>query len=269
MSVDLEIADGIAHIVLNRPNKLNAIDAPMLDALERSLDTAEGRDDVRAVLLSGRGRAFSAGFDLGSGGPRDADSVRRELRRDFDVIMRFWDCRKPTIAAVHGYCLGSSMEMSAVCDVTVAAADSRFGAPEVKYGSGIVCLVLPWLIGLKNAKELLLTGANDVDAQRALAIGLVNRVVDPGDLFPEAFSLARTIAANDALAVRLTKQAINRSAEIGGLRRALEAALEVDLRIETTETPERREFNAILEKDGLKAALDWRAARTAGHGTGG
>lgn len=264
MSADLTIADGIAHIVLNRPDKLNAITAAMLDALEESLDTAEKRDDVRAVLLSGRGRAFSAGFDLGSGGPRDPDEVRSELRRDFDVIMRFWDCRKPTIAAVHGYCLGSSMELTAVCDITIAAADCRFGAPEVKYGSGIVCLVLPWLIGLKASKELLLTGASDIDAQRAQSLGLVNRIVDPDALLTEAFALARSIAANDAFAVQLTKQAINRGAEIAGLRRALEEALEVDMRIETTETPESREFNAILEKDGLKAALDWRAARSAG-----
>lgn len=261
MSVDLEIAGGIAHIVLNRPDKLNAIDAAMLDALEESLDTAEQRGDVRTVLLSGRGRAFSAGFDLGGGGSRDPDEVQRELRRDFDAIMRFWDCSKPTIAAVHGWCLGSSMELSAVCDITIAAADSRFGAPEVKYGSGIVCLVLPWLIGLKNAKELLLTGTRDVDARRAQSLGLVNRVVDPDALLSEAFALAKEIAANDALAVQLTKQAINRGAEIGGLRRALEEALEVDIRIETTETPESREFNAVLERDGLKAALAWRAAR--------
>lgn len=262
--VDLEIADGIAHIVLNRPDKLNAIDAPMLDALEGALDTAEQQDDVRAIVLSGRGRAFSAGFDLGGeSGARDADSIRGQLQRDFDVIMRFWDCSKPTIAAVHGYCLGSSMEITAVCDITIAAADSKFGAPEVKYGSGIVCLVLPWLIGIKQAKELLLTGVNDVDAHRAQALGLVNRVVEPGALLAEATAVAKSIAANDALAVRLTRQAINRGAEIGGLRRALEEALEIDKRIETTETPESREFNAILERDGLKAALQWRAAASA------
>jgi enoyl-CoA hydratase len=265
MSVDLTIAEGIAHIVLDRPDKLNAINAAMLDTLERSLDTVEEREDVRTVLLSGRGRAFSAGFDLDGDVSRDPDSVRRELKRDFDVIMRFWDCSKPTIAAVHGYCLGSSMEISAVCDITIAASDSKFGAPEVKYGSGIVCLVLPWLIGLKNAKELLLTGDNDIDAQRALTMGLVNRVVHPDALLAESFALAKRIAANDAQAVQLTKKAINRSAEMGGLRSALEAALEVDMHIETTETPESREFNAIMQKNGLKAALDWRAGKSAGH----
>lgn len=265
MNVDLEIAGGIAHIVLNRPDKLNAINASMMDELEHCLDSVESREDVRAVLLSGRGRAFSAGFDLGGDGARDPDAIRRELKRDFDVIMRFWDCSKPTIAAVHGYCLGSSMEISAVCDITIAAADSRFGAPEVKYGNGIVCLVLPWIIGLKNAKELLLTGDNDLDAERALSMGLVNRVVNPDALLTEAFALAERIAANDAMAVQLTKKAINRGAETSGLRRALEEALDVDMHIETTETPESREFNSIMENDGLKAALAWRARKSTGH----
>jgi enoyl-CoA hydratase len=90
-------------------------------------------------------------------------------------------------------------------------------------------------------------------------------VVDPNALLAESFALAKRIAANDALAVQLTKKAINRSAEMGGLRSALEAALEVDMHIETTETPESREFNAIMQSDGLKAALDWRAGKSAGY----
>lgn len=262
-SIDLEIAGGIAHIALNRPEKLNAIDASMLGELESALDEAQASDTVRAILLSGRGRAFSAGFDLGDAGAQepDTDHIQRELRRDFDVIMRFWDCPKPTIAAVHGYCLGSSMEITAVCDITIAARDSRFGAPEVAYGSGIVCLILPWIIGLKNARELLLAGEKDIDATRAQAMGLVNRVVDNEKLLVEARALAERIAGNDALAVQLTKQAINRGAEIAGMRRALEEALAIDIRIETTDSPESRAFNAIMRKDGLKAALAWRAAQ--------
>jgi enoyl-CoA hydratase len=268
-TVELEISGCIAQITLNRPDKLNAIDASMLDAIERGLDEAEQNDDVRVVLLNGNGRAFSAGFDMNAPQPGDEDEqsrierIRRELQRDFDVIMRFWDCPKPTVAAVHGYCLGSAMEMTAVCDVTVAADDCRFGAPEVRYGNGIVCLVLPWIIGLKNAKELLLSGSTDIDAPRALSIGLVNRVVGSGSLQQAARETALQIAANDSLALRLTKQAINRSFELAGMRQALQEALEFDVRIETTETPESSAFNAIMEKEGLKAAISWRAAQVA------
>lgn len=268
-TVELEIAGSIAQITLNRPEKLNAIDASMLDALEHSIDVAEKRDDIRVLLLNGNGRAFSAGFDMAAPKAESEDEparvarIRNELQRDFDVIMRFWDCPKPTIAAVHGYCLGSAMEMTAVCDITLAANDCRFGAPEVKYGSGIVCLILPWVIGMKNAKELLLAGNSDIDAQRAQAIGLVNHVVDAANLQQAARAMAKQIAGNDALAMRLTKQAIHRSLEIAGMRQALAEALEFDMRIETTDTPESRTFNAIMEKSGLKAAIDWRTRQIA------
>lgn len=259
--ISLDVAAHIAFITLNRPDKLNAINMEMLDELERALDDAEGNDDVRAIVLQGEGRAFSAGFDLESPafGARDPDEIRRELARDFRGIMRFWDCPKPIVAAVHGYCLGSSMEICAVCDVTLAAEDCIFGAPEVGYGSGIVCLVLPWVVGFKHANEMLLTGGN-IDAVRAVEIGLVNRAVPPGDLRREAAALAGRIAANDALAVRLTKEAIHRSLETAGFRHALEAALEYDVLIETTDTPESGAFRAVMEREGLKAALAWRAA---------
>jgi enoyl-CoA hydratase len=232
------VADGaIARIRLNRPKKLNAINGEMLDGLNEALDRAESDDAVRVVLLSGEGRAFSAGFDLDIGTPAAGVSLvehtRRELRRDFDLIMRFWDCPKPTIAAVHGYCLGSSMEITAVCDITIAADDCLFGAPEVRFGSGIVCLVLPWVIGLKQAKELLLTGDDKVDALRAASMGLINKVVPADRLMTEADAIALRIAANNELAVRLTKRAIHRSVEIAGLRDALDQALQLDLEIET------------------------------------
>lgn len=269
--LDYTVTDGIARLALDRPDKLNSINAELLDELEQALDRAERDDSVRAILLAGRGRAFSAGFDLAASperaGETKAERIRRELTRDFDVIMRFWDCPKPAVAAVHGYCLGSAMEIAALCDITIAAEDCRFGAPEVTYGSGIVCLVLPWIIGFKNANDVLLTGRKGIDAGEACRIGLANRVVPLDELEAAAMDIARTIAANDALAVRLTRRAIRRTYETAGFRRALQAALEDDIEIETTDTPESLGFNAILEQDGLKAALAWRAGtpRTRNH----
>ena len=261
-------ADGaLARIVLNRPDKLNAINGAMAGELHRALDLAESAPEVRVVILAGEGRAFSAGFDLDAGDhadPGDAGFWREELKRDFDIIMRFWDCSKPTIAAVHGYCLGSAMEMALACDLTVAGEGCRFGAPEVKFGSGIVALILPWLTGVKAAKELLLTGDDRVTAGRAHALGLVNRVVAAERLMEETVALATSIAANDQLAVALTRQAINRSMDIMGMRQAMLQALELDVLVETTETPESREFNEVLRRDGVKAALAWRARRGAG-----
>ncbi len=265
--VGFETRGPVAVLTLDRPEKLNAVDEPMIAALHAALDRAEHDAAVRAVLLRGAGRAFSAGFDLGPGGaPRDPVALRAELRRDFDVIMRFWDFPKPTVAAVHGYCLGSGMEMAVACDVTVAAEGCRFGAPEVRFGSGIVALILPWIIGPKQAKELLLGGDDAIPAERALALGLVNRVVPAERCFDAALEVARGIAANDALAVALTKQAINRSAEIMGMRQALLQALELDVLIEASETPESSAFDAVLAKEGVRAALAWRLAQRARGG---
>ncbi len=264
-TIEFEKRGHVAEIRLNRPNKLNAVNRAMNEELCAAFAVAEKDDEVRVIILSGNGRAFSAGFDLNfderDPGTSEHNHVRQELERAFDLIMRIWDCPKPTIAAVHGYCLGSSMEISAVCDITIAADDCRFGAPEVRYGSGIVCMVLPWLIGTKIAKEILLEGSKDIDASRAEAIGLANRVVPASDLIEEARMQAREIASNDPLAVRLTKKAINESLEAAGMRDALRAALETDIEIETTETPDSRAFNEILASRGTKAALAWRAAQ--------
>jgi enoyl-CoA hydratase len=254
----------IARITLDRPAKLNAIDAGMLAALDAALDRAESDEQVRAVLLVGAGRSFSAGFDLAPGdGPRGVQAVRADLRRGFDLILRFWNSPKPTIAAVHGHCLGSGMELALACDVTIAAQDARFGAPEVRFGSGILMMILPWLVGAKAAKSLLLTGEDKLDAERALAYGLVSEIVPPAELPGRAIALARRIASNDGIAVSLTKQAINRGYDVAGMRAALEQAFELDVLIETSDSPEARAFNEVLRRDGVKAALAWREAQTA------
>lgn len=254
----------LATVTLNRPDKLNAINAAMVAELDTALDQAEADGEVKAVILAGAGRAFSAGFDLDidtDEAKTDSRALRRELTDDFNIIMRFWDCPKPTIAAVHQYCLGSAMEMAVACDITIATENCRFGAPEVKFGSGIVALVLPWFIGPKRAKDLLLTGDDKVTAQQALQYGLVNRVVAADRLLEEARSVALEIAKNDSLAVRMTKQAINKTYDIAGMRDALLHALELDIEIESTETDESREFNEILKTKGTKAAIAWRDSR--------
>ena len=154
-TIDYSKTGYLARIRLNRPDKLNAVDPAMVNELEQALDDVESDDNIRVVLFTGAGRAFSAGFDVNATeqqeGESEDEAIRRELERAFEIILRVWDCNKPTIAAVHGYCLGSSMELTAVCDLTIAADDCRFGAPEVTFGSGIVCLILPWIVGFKNA----------------------------------------------------------------------------------------------------------------------
>ena len=268
-----ECRDGLALLTLNRPEKLNAVNKEMIAALGQALDCAEADPAVRAIVLAGAGRAFSAGFDLDlevatEGGEPDGQDVRRALENDFQIIMRFWDSPKPTLAAVHGYCLGSALELALACDITIASEDCKFGAPEVRFGSGIITMLLPWLAGPKRAKYLLLTGEDRVSAADALDMGLVNQVVPAGSAIEATLEVARRIAANDVLAVKLTKQAINRSLDIAGMREALRQAFDLNVLIETTGSAESREFDAILKRDGAKAAIAWRSARTAGTTTG-
>jgi enoyl-CoA hydratase len=175
--------------------------------------------------------------------------------------MRFWDSPKPTIAAVHTYCLGGALELAIACDITIAATGCRFGEPEVKFGSGAVAMLLPFVCGPKRAKEILLTGSDQISAEQAESWGLVNRVVKPENLILRAREVGMEIARNDQLAVRITKQAINSTYEFGKMRNALKHALELNIAIESTETEESRQFNEILRNEGTRAALDWRDRR--------
>jgi len=264
-TLEVEIADRIGTLTFNRPKVLNAFDPVLIDETMAAVSALEADDRVAAIVVRGAGRAFSAGFDLKAGaataGQRGPSEWRKVLEADFDFIMRFWDCPKPTVAAVHGYCIGGAFELSLACDVTVAAQSTKFGAPEVKFGSGAVALLLPWIAGAKAAKELLLTGDDQLSAERALALGIVNHVVPDGDELERALVIARAMAQAAPNAVRLTKAAINRSFDAMGLRAALAAALELDISIEASGGAERAEFDRLRRERGLQAALEWRDNR--------
>jgi enoyl-CoA hydratase/carnithine racemase len=254
----------VAKITLNRPQVLNALSRELIGEFHDAFDRLEADEEVRSVVLMGAGRAFSAGYDLKQGSAQPSRGVvqwRQQLERDVRFTLRVWDCPKPVIAAVHGYCLAGGCDLAMMCDITVAARGTFFGEPEIRFGSGVVTLVMPWVIGMKKTRELLYTGFDRVTAEEALALGLVNRVVEPEQLEAEAMALAEEIARNDAEAVKLTKIALNRTYERMGIKDALASNLELDTIMEAAETPMRREFNRIRDEQGLKAAIAWRDAR--------
>jgi enoyl-CoA hydratase len=225
----------------------------------------ESDDSVKALVLTGSGRSFCAGYDMkeadageGRGGVLE---TRNMLERDFDMTIGFWNCSKPTISAVHGHCLAGGCELALACDITIAAADSRFGEPELRFGAGIVCMILPWLTGPKQAKELIFTGNDKITAERALSMGLINQVVAEGQALSTAVSMARQIAVMDEHAMVLSKKAIHRVYETMGMRESLQAALDLDVVITSLDTPDRQKFREISKRDGLKAAIAWRDAR--------
>jgi enoyl-CoA hydratase len=266
-TIRLERRDTVALLTLARPERLNAIDRRMLNELQLALDDVERDDELRVLVVQGAGANFSSGFDLKEqmqARPMGRDAWRQILDKDFSIVTRFWHLKKPTIAAVQGYCLAGGCELALCCDITIAAEDAIFGEPELKFGAGIVVMILPWLVGPKRAKDIILTGADHIAASEAARIGLINRVVPNDQVESSALALARHIAVIDPSLVQQTKRAINQCFEVMGLVEALNQALEIDLAIEGKGSDDKRKFMEIARTDGLRKAIAWRDSRFTG-----
>jgi enoyl-CoA hydratase/carnithine racemase len=263
-TIKVEKLDRIARLTLDRPERANALNQMMLGEIGAALDELEQDADVRALIVTGAGAAFSSGFDLEEQMERRPTGVQAWqplLRKDFDTVMRFWHFPRPTIAAVRGPCLAGACELALACDMTIAAEDAFFGEPELKFGAGIVAMILPWLVGPKIAKEIILLGEDRIPAVRARELGIVNRIVAADQLDATAVAIASHLAAIDPNLVKETKRAINRAYEARNMLDALEEALAIDLAIEGAGSPDKIAFMDIARREGLKAALAWRDAR--------
>jgi len=254
----------IRRLSMNRPDSLNALDNALLEALDEAFAAAATDDDVRVVVLRGEGRAFCAGYDLNQDaeeGTKDAAEWYREIRADTDRMLRILEHPKPVIASVHSYCLAGGTDLMLACDLAVAADDAYFGYVDVRFGSGVVSMFLPWIVGVRKAKELVFTGEDRIAADEALRIGMVNRVVPRDELDGATMALAEEIAKNEPLVVQTMKTSIHRAWEVAGFRAAIEANNELDVMIETADLPARDEFRRITTEQGLKAAIAWRDDR--------
>jgi enoyl-CoA hydratase/carnithine racemase len=254
----------VRRLTLHRPASLNALNAELMEALEAAFDAAAGDDDVRVVVLRGAGRAFCAGYDLNQDaeeGTKDAAEWHWELDRDTRRLLRILELPKPVIASVRSYCLAGGTDLMLACDLAVASDDAVFGYVDIRFGSGVVSMFLPWVVGVRAAKELILTGEDRIPAAEALRIGLVNRVVPRDELDDATMALADEIARNEPFVVRTMKASINRVWQLAGLRAALDANTELDVMIETANLPARDEFRRITQEEGLKAAIAWRDSR--------
>jgi len=258
----------VRRLTMNRPRALNALSGGLLDALSAAFAEAADDSKVRVIILRGAGRAFCSGYDLAEdaeAGTKDSLGWYRELKASADRMMEIFDNPKPVIAQVHSYCLAGGCDLMMMCDLCVCSDDAVFGEPEIRFGSGVVTMVMPWVLGVRKAKELLYTGEDRITAEEALRIGLVNKVVPRDRLDAATLALAEEIARNDPFAVSMTKRAINRAWEVAGFREAIDANTEIDVLIETADLPERAEFRRITLEQGLKAAIAWRDARFRGE----
>ena len=221
--------DGVGYVTLNRPPALNAYNLKMRDELYQVLGAIRDDPEVEVVIFQGAGeRAFCAGADLTEFLTAPSPIVARQVRWERDIWGLFLSITKPLIAALHGYVLGSGIEIALCCDIRLASEDAQFGLPEP--GLGIIpaaggSQTLPRTMGRAGALEILLSG-RWVKADEAYRLKLVNRVVSRAELLPEAERLAKRIKAHSQLAVSYVKQAVTR-----GLDLSLEQGLELEAKL--------------------------------------
>ncbi len=260
--------DRIGMVALNRPSKLNAINAELRGQLVDALRRADAEPSTSVVILRAEGRSFCAGFDIGGGDPEkdgwrhDALRWHAHLRDSMAMQMMPWEMKKPVIASVQGHVLGGGCEMAMLCDLTIAAENAVFGEPEIRFSDVGPAVVMPHIIGLKKARELLYFG-DTIDAETALRLGMVNRVVPLAELPEVTLKYARRLALIAPEALYATKLAINRGADAGGFHSSLNVGLDIVAPLFAARTEVGQRFNEITREDGLGAALKWRAAQFA------
>ena len=251
-----EVADRIATITVNRPDKLNALNDATIAELGGAIDEARMRQDVAGIILTGAGRAFVAGADISELAGQTPFVAKGRSRGGQEVFRRFETSPKPVIAAVNGFALGGGCELAMACHLRLASEHAKFGMPEVKLGilpgfGGTQRL--PRLVGKGRALQLLMTGET-IDAEEAYRIGLVNRVVHAAELLGAAQMMVKQMISNGPLAVAVCVEAVDR-----GLEMSLEEGMVL----------EANHFGVLAAtedmKEGMGAFLEKRAAQFRGR----
>lgn len=243
--IQLERSGSVATVLLNRPRRLNGLDPTMVDALIRTIDELERCSSIRCVIVTGQGRAFSAGGDLRSPlfSARTHEERAAIIEPGYELTRRLRHTRLPLIAAINGVCAGAGVLLACLCDLRIAADNARFSLDHVKVGllpdMGLTHL-LPKIIGHTWATRLTLTG-EPIDAERARAIGLISEVVAPEALMPTAVELADRLVGLPPLAVAAVKREIRDAPD-----RSLEEALRHEAEI----------LNHLVATDDCAEAID-------------
>ncbi|MBI4498904.1 MAG: enoyl-CoA hydratase/isomerase family protein [Chloroflexi bacterium] len=257
----------IARITLNRPDKLNALSANLLNEFFHAVDDFEADPESVVLIVRGAGRAFSAGFDIGGGpgGPEQSErpqptigTSRRSMNASVERFLHLWNLRKPTIAQIHGYCLSGGTELSGMCDLIIAAEDTQIGHIAGRFQGTLRTLSMwPFHIGMRKSKELFMTG-DLIDGKEAERLGMVNKAVPLADLEDEVWNFARRIIRIPLEILTLHKHSVNRWYEIMGVHAMMYSAADYDAVGTFTGIP--GQFQKVVQERGLRAALEQRDA---------
>lgn len=268
-----EVGEGVARIVMARPEMRNAQDGRMLAELDDAFQRADRDESVDCAVLAGDGPDFSSGHDLDPD-PDDelsaafseqrAESIEDQLRAErefyFDHAMRIRDLSTPTVASIHGNCVLGGLMLANVCDLIVASDDAKFVNPSLRHvGTGAEVVTLPWIVGVRKTKELLWTG-DPLYAEDAKELGLVNRVVPRDDLVEETMYLARRIALMPTVALEVTKESMNNVYDEMGQREALKYHFALHQLVHYSSKSEEwnAEANHRRDEGGFGAWLEFR-----------
>lgn len=236
-TINYETKDGKAIISLNRVKQLNAINDIMAQEVLAALNRADDDSGVNVVIIKGEGGNFSSGVDLKDVfdlptpiGEEPSETWRKHLDEMVDVSMKMWSLNKPVVAVVEGYALGGAADWVLSADLVIATEDSKFGEPEVRFGSAPPTLMMPWVVGIKKTKELLFTG-DIIDAKSALEYGIYNKVVSRDELQETVDKLTNKLVNIPASVLKITKRSINKTYEMQNIREAIDYNLEAALAI--------------------------------------
>ncbi len=258
--IEYEIDDGAAILRLNRPEKKNALSEELIGELTDAVKAAEAAEEVRAIVITGNGDAFSSGYDLSeSGGTNEegAPTVEDGLERQQRVLPLFTTIHEltvPVIAAVNGAALAGGSDLALTCDITIGSDRATFGYPGIRMGGLSLSLVYPFVIGIKHARELMYTGKT-IDATEAERIGMVNRTVPHDELLAEAMAEVEAIKKTPGATVQITKHMLNDVVEMQGYRPAVRNS--GYLATLSHQTGPGQKFFEIREEEGIGGAITW------------
>ncbi|MFD0849023.1 enoyl-CoA hydratase-related protein [Sphingosinicella xenopeptidilytica] len=256
--------EAILRVTLNRPQKRNAMSNGLRRELFSVLEQADTDDTVRVIILRGAGKCFSSGYDLSEGsvegsGDRPvpyytASGIGYWSRHVVEGCFRMWDLAKPLIAQVHGYCLAGGSELASACDLVYVADDAEIGYPPIRLMSPPDNQVFPWLMGMRQAAEMMLTG-DSISGKRAAEFGFANRSFPIDKLEAAVLDIAERVAKVPAPLQQMNKRALHRQMEAMGIRAGLRAGTEIQA--QAWFTPEVIAYVAELRKS-VTGALDQR-----------
>ena len=254
------VDDRVATITLNRPESHNALSERLVDEIMAAVAQADADPEVRVLILTGAGgKAFSSGYDIKESAakpPRSTAQWRERMQKDIRFTYSVWDCSKPVIALVDGFCFAGALELAMCCDMRYCSDDSTFAAIEARFSNGIATMIMPWVLG-QRARALIYTG-DTIGAAEAHRLGLVDGVFPKARAAAETLRIARRMSRVSLECLQWNKKAINHTFETMGLRNAIAYGAEACALMDSIGSPEAATFASIRREKGMAEALKWR-----------